>query len=58
MGGVGVGWTILRAETASHPAAGGGFGIGEELVSEWQMLLLSPPTTHLMPQWKCGSGPL
>lgn len=43
---------------AGHPAADDGLGIGEELVSEWQMLLLSPPTTHLMPQWKCGSGPL
>lgn len=43
MGGVGVGWTVLGAETASHPAADVGLGIGDEFVSEWQLCCCALP---------------
>lgn len=48
------GWTTGEAGPASHPAADVGLRIGEELVSEWQMLPLSPPTALRWPQWKGG----
>lgn len=52
-----MGWTAWRAEPASHLAAAVGPQIGQELASEWQVLL-APPTAHLIPQMEVGAGAL